>query len=105
MTDTDISNFRAGYNEARSIAMGRIKEIVSLPNGHLAALKCLIKKLEKEEWEDHWRTIQEESPGITVEEYEADLDRTAELIREEYYQKNGLIKLRLLESPRGNDVT
>ncbi|MBK7845847.1 MAG: hypothetical protein IPJ71_19600 [Bdellovibrionales bacterium] len=47
MTDTDISNFRAGYNEARSIAMGRIKEIVSLPNGHLAALKRLIKKLEK----------------------------------------------------------
>lgn len=99
MTKDEISAFRAGYWEARNIAMSRIREVIALKKNHRMALQKLLKEIEDEAWDDHWRTIQEESPGITLEEYESDLQRTSEMIREHYYQKDRAIKLYLVKSP------
>lgn len=104
MTKEEMNSFRDGYDEARHIAIGWMKKIASLESGHLEELKILIADLEEEERQDHWRAIQEEFPGITEEQYQAELDRSMEQIRRRYYRK-GLIELELIKSPENDDVT
>lgn len=99
MTKEQISFFRAGYWEARSIAIGDIKRIAALKRGHRQELLQLADELEVDEKREHWESIQEEFPGITEEQYEKELDDSMLLIRETFYQKKGLIKLRLVKSP------
>lgn len=97
MTKEQISFFREGYWEARRIAIGDVKRIAGLKKGHRQELLKLADELEADEKREHWDSIQEEFPGMTREQYKNELDRAAELIREKFYQKNGLIKLRLVK--------
>jgi hypothetical protein len=45
---------------------------------------------------DHWDQIQKECPGITREEYMAELEADIQLIKETFYSKNGFLKPRLV---------
>ncbi len=99
MTKEQISFFRAGYWEARHIAIGDIKRIAALKKGHRKELLRLADELEADERREHWESIQEEFPGITEEKYEEELADSMLLIHETFYQKNGLIKLRLVKLP------
>jgi hypothetical protein len=99
MTEGEMNSFWDGYNEARHLAIDWMKKITSLKKGHLRELKLLVRELEEEERQDHWRAIQKEFPGITEEQYLAELDSSMEQIRERYYRKKSPVELVLIRSP------
>lgn len=105
MTKEQISFFRAGYWEARGITIHELKRIVKIKWGYKKEIQKFIDELEADERREYWESVQDECPGITKEQYELELEAEMQLIREEFFQKNGMSKLRLLRSPAKSDVT
>jgi|GEM_PF-3966692 len=97
MIDENAQSFRNGYFEARSVFQGRIEKTLKQRTGHKNALSQLYLEVEAEIAADIWRDVQEEFPGMTREEYEADLEESARLIKAKYYNSDRRLKaLRLV---------
>ena len=97
MTKNEIDNYSEGYNEHRLLVRFALQQILGQKCGHKKALADYLIKLASEIEADHWREIQKERPGITLEEYEATLEEDANRIHAEYYNKNGYLKPRLIK--------
>lgn len=98
MNEDQISHFRFGYDECARVILFELREILKLKSGHCAAIKKLLTNWEKNMADQHWKDVQNEFPGITREEYDADLENTAQTIRKEYYSKHGYLKPRLVRN-------
>lgn len=98
MNKEQLSFYKSGYWDARVVAIGDLRRIATLRRGLREELLKLADELEEDERHEHWESIQEESPGITEEQYQAELDASMDQIRNDFFQKNGLIKLRLVKS-------
>ena len=94
MTKEEKALYSARYFDARDVIIHRVREVFSLPN----AVTELIADLEEERRADVWRSVQEECPGITPEEYEAELDAGAGRIKRTFYSEKGYAKPRLVRS-------
>lgn len=100
MTKNDIANFRMGYDECRQVIQNDLRKALNADDLRIAIVEIL-RTLEADAETDRWRNIQEEFPGITKEEYEAELAESAKYIKEKYYSKAGYRKPRLVK----NDIT
>ena len=98
MNREQIDFYRSGYWECRQIIIQRLKSVLARKIGLRSALTATLKQLECEADEDHWRTIQDECPGITREQYAAGLVADAKAIRDEFYTKAGFLKPRLVRN-------
>jgi hypothetical protein len=98
MTETEKELFGEGYNECKRLFLHELRKIAELPTGHKAAVREYVANLEKEMAEEHWASIQKEFPGITREQYEAELEPSIKVIRETYYSENGYLKPRLVKN-------
>lgn len=96
MTDKSIEDFNFGYRECRRVMIFDLRKVLKLEDGQIEAIRELLERLEDDEEADHWKSIQEEFPGITREQYEAELEESAAYIRERYYTKDGLLRLRIV---------
>ena len=93
----EIDYYKFGYNECRNIVIGTLREILSNPDP-IVVLKQFIEELEDDKEREHWAQIQREQPGITREEYEAQLEEFSKELREIYYSKAGFLKPRLVKN-------
>jgi hypothetical protein len=96
MTKDQISAYQSGYRDCRDVTTSRLREIIKQSAGQQAAVVSLIAELEGDAADELWQGIQEECPGITRAEYEAELDESAKAIRTKYYNSKGHLKLRLV---------
>jgi hypothetical protein len=102
MNQNEIDIFKFGYSECRDVLMRELRTILTMPNPKVA-LKKLIEELESDAERAHWELIQKEQPGITHEEYEAELEEFGREIRERYYSKAGYLKPRLVRHVKAED--
>lgn len=84
MTKEQTEFFRRGYEEYRNIIINRLRDVNSERD-----LSILISQLRSEIAADLWRKVQEEQPGITHEEYEAQLNEALRIAKEKHYSKLG----------------
>lgn len=99
MNESEKDAIRFGYSEARDVILYQLKEILREDsNGEVVKLQLeiLIHELELDIEKANWRAIQEEFPGITEEEYEAQMEASAVEIRKTYFSENGFLKPRLV---------
>ena len=97
MNQNDIDNIGFGYDQCRDVVLSVLRKILS-KRGLRVALEEFIEKLEDDKEREHGEQIQKEQPGITLEEYEAQLEKDFKLIREKYYSKQGYLKPRLVRT-------
>jgi hypothetical protein len=93
LTDEQFDDcFNFGYNECRSIVIDDIKKILEMKSGQRAALKALLNELEEAEEANFWFFIQKDFPGMTREEYDAEMEKGSQMIRETFFSKEGYLK-------------
>jgi len=87
--DPYVIGFRSGYTEYRWLALSYLRELAALPSGHKEAINDLIVRMKIEEDEEVWQSVQEEFPGMTREQYEAELEQSFNMIKAKHYDVNG----------------
>lgn len=100
MTEDQIDAYRSGYWECRRVILGRLREVFDDPIDCRDALGDAIERLEADEEKEHWESVQREVPGITRDEYEAELEADGKAIREAFYSPAGLLKPRIVRADR-----
>lgn len=107
MNKSEKDAFDFGYSEARGVVLSQLKEILREDSdGEIVKLQLelLIHELELDIEKANWRAIQEEFPGITEEEYEAEQEASADEIRKTYFSENGFLKPRLVrQAPKASE--
>lgn len=98
MTETEKELFSEGYKECKWLLFHQLRKIAERSTGHKATLREYVANLENELNDEHWKSVQIEFPGMTREQYEVELETSAQMIREKYYSKNGFLKPRLVRS-------
>lgn len=96
MNEEMIEWFREGYNECRMVIIKKLREILDFHEGDVSEISNLIYRLEEDQERELSESIQKEFPGITPDEYEAELSSDIEMIYGKYYRKDGTLKMRLV---------
>jgi hypothetical protein len=96
MTEFETALYTAGYDDCRGVVLHRLREVLASPACR-PALEEMVKVLEQDQKDDHWRAIQKEIPDITKEEYQASLDASFQVIAGKFYGKDGALKARLVK--------
>ena len=104
MTDEQIEFFRMGYWECRTVVLVALRKACTKKRGRGAALEKLLAELDADEKRDVWASVQAEFPGITREQYEAELEASAQAIRETFYSPAGFLRPRLVRDLVVGDI-
>ncbi len=101
MLEISLSRASLTLFSLRSCTQSAMNPTSAILHGRSLAKKFLFNELRLETEEYHWKSIQREFPGITREEYEADLEVSIQEIRKKYYSEKDYLKPRLIKRNNG----
>lgn len=96
MTDEQNEKFRMGYFECRQVLLNQIRQVLCDGGDIREGLHVLVENLESQISDEIWEEVRKEFPNMTREQYEADLNKDAEFIKDKFYHPNGNLKPRLV---------